>query len=60
MSKTANEQITTIIAQFRALSAARQSSLRRQARESIAAKPHTADSSTFWRGLSARQVAALI
>ena len=58
--KTTNEQIATIAAQFRALTKARQSSLRRQARETIAAKPHAADASTFWRGLSARQVAALM
>lgn len=58
--KTVNEQIATIASQFRKLSAARQSSLRRQAREAIAAKPHMADASTFWRGLSARQVATLV
>ena len=58
--KTVQEHIAATAATFRAMSKGRQSTLRRQAREAITAKPHAADHSTFWRGLSARQVAALI
>ena len=59
MSKTVNEHIDTIAAQFRALSTSRRKTLHRQALALIATKPHLATASTFWRGLSANHVCAL-
>lgn len=58
MSKTANEQIAILTASFNALSKSRKSSLKRQASFLIGFKPHMADASNFWRGLSARQIIA--
>jgi len=58
MSKTANEQVTILAAEFKALSKSRQSTLKRQAKAKIKAKPYIANHSTFWRGLSAAQILA--
>ena len=56
--KTINEQIAEQQARLKALSPSRKSHLRRQATR--VANTHMADSSTFWRGLSARQVLAAL
>jgi hypothetical protein len=56
--KTINEHLDTVTAKFRALSVSRRSALARKARAFIAQNPGSADHSTFWRGLSARQVIA--
>jgi len=45
---------------FRSLCLSRQRSLQRQAAELIDRKPHCADLSNFWRGLSARHVLSVI
>lgn len=58
MSKTTNEQVATITAAFTALSKSRQSALKREAKAQVEAKPHIANHSTFWRGLSAAQILA--
>ncbi len=58
MSKTIQEQINNLKAQFRMLSASRRAAVRRDACAFIARCPHMADASSFWRGLSARQVLA--
>ena len=56
--KTTNEQIAQLTARFRALSESRKAHLKREAKAQVEANPHTADHSTFWRGLSARHAIA--
>lgn len=41
---------------FRRLSSSRQRTLAREAEQLVRQQPHMADASTYWRGLSARQV----
>jgi hypothetical protein len=57
-TKTINEQIAARQAEFCQLAKSTQSSLRRKAKELIDSRPHMANASTFWRGLSAIQVLA--
>lgn len=56
MAKTVQEHIDDRVRQFMSLSVSRQRRLRRMAAALIESQPHAADNSTFWRGLSARQV----
>lgn len=57
---TVQEYITSLEKQFRALSKSRKNALRRQAAQEIERFPGSADHSTFWRGLSARQVLSIL
>jgi hypothetical protein len=54
--KTVTEYVAEQQAAFRRLSRGRQGAIRRQAAQYIREYPHMADVSTFWRGLSARQI----
>ena len=54
--QTINDIIADYRGQFLRLSTSRQSTIRRRAQEYIRRNPGCADHSTFWRGLSARQV----
>ena len=54
--KTINEHIDDLRAEFSALSASRQNTLRREARQFIARNPSCANNNGFWKGLSARHV----
>jgi hypothetical protein len=56
--KTINEHIASLVAQFRSMSPQARSAWIRKAKAYIEANPAMADASTFWRGLSARQVIA--
>ena len=58
MSKTTNEQVAILTAGFKALSKSRQSALKREAKAQVESKPHTANHSTFWKGMSAAQILA--
>lgn len=55
---TINEHIADRQAEFRRLSPSRQATLRRRAVAYCQACPNMADASSYWRGLSARQVIA--
>jgi len=56
--QTIQEHISDRVRQFQALSRSRQRQLRLQAVEYVGKNPGSADASTYWRGLSARQVIA--
>jgi hypothetical protein len=58
MMKTINEHIANLTAQFRTMSPQARAAWIRKAKAYIEANPSMADASTFWRGLSARQVIA--
>jgi hypothetical protein len=55
---TVQSRIETTKTQLLLISASRRSTLVRLAREFISRSPSCADHSTFWRGLSARQIIA--
>lgn len=56
MMTTVQEHIAKQTAAFLSLSKSRQATLKRKAKQYIDAHPGCADHSTFWRGLSARQI----
>lgn len=53
---TVQEYIASLEMEFSKLSASTKRAWKRKALAYIEAKPHMADASIFWRGLSARQV----
>jgi hypothetical protein len=60
MTTTITQHIEALKAEFAKLGKSRKSQLRREAAELISSKPYMADVSSFWRGLSARQVLSVV